>query len=107
MTHHHFHLDKLSRFSVHLDELFTDLSGCREDAPPPELVDEIAVTAGEIMLLLAAHSDDELVRGTLDEARRLREAARTLRPQRAQLVEAGAALTKDVARIIRAEKRAA
>ncbi|MCA1568192.1 MAG: hypothetical protein LC803_21620 [Acidobacteria bacterium] len=80
---------------------------CREDAPPPELADEIAATAGEIMLLLAAHSEDELVRETLDEARRLREAARTLQPRRAQLVEAGVALTKDVARIIREEKRAA
>lgn len=107
MTQHHFHLDKLSQFTTHLEELFSDLRGCSEDAPPPELADEIAATAGEIMLLLAAHSEDELVRETLDEARRLREAARTLQPRPAQLVEAGAALTKDVARIIREEKRAA
>ncbi|HEX9919027.1 MAG TPA: hypothetical protein VGA87_07670 [Pyrinomonadaceae bacterium] len=100
-------MDKLSRFSTHLEELFSDLTGCRDDAPSPELADEIAATAGEIMLLLAAHSEDELVRETLDEARRLREAARTLQPRRAQLVEAGVALTKDVARIIREEKRAA
>jgi hypothetical protein len=71
------------------------------------LADEIASTAGEIMLLLADHGEDELVRGTLDDARRLREAARTLRPEPAQLAEAGRALTQDVARIIREEKRAA
>jgi hypothetical protein len=59
------------------------------------------------MLLLADHGEDALVRATLDDARRLREAARTLRPQRAQLVAAGTALTYDVARIIREEKRAA
>lgn len=106
MTHHHFHLDKLSRFTAHLEDLFADLRLSQEDAPP-ELADEIAVTAGEIMLLLAAHSDDELVRETLDVARRLREAARTVQPRRTQLVETGAALTNDVARIIREEKRAA
>lgn len=107
MTHHHFHLDKLSRFSIHLEELFSDLRGWHDDTPPPELADEIAVTAGEIMLLLAAHSDDELVRETLDEARRLREVARTQRPRPSQLVEMGGALTDDVARIIREEKNAA
>lgn len=106
MTQHHFHLDKLSRFSVHLEDLCTDLSGCR-DVVPAELVDEIAATAGEIMLLLADHSHDELVCGTLDDARRLREAARTLQPECARLVEAAAALTCDVERIIREEKRAA
>jgi hypothetical protein len=107
MTQHHFHLDKLSQFSIHLEELCSDLRACREDAPPPELADEIAATAGEIMLLLADHGDDQVVRGTLDDARLLREAARTLQPRRAQLVEAGATLTQDVSRIIRAEKRAA
>jgi len=107
MNAHHFQVDKLSRFSKHLEELFSDLRCCQQDAPPPELADEIAATAGEIMLLLADHGEDELVRGTLDDARRLREAARTLQPVRAQLVEAGTALTDDVARIIREEKRAA
>lgn len=107
MTHHHYHLDKLSQFSIHLEDLCSDLAGSREDPPSPELIDEIAVTAGEIMLLLAAHTDDKLVRGTLDDARRLREAARTLQPERSMLMEAGAALTKDVAQIIREEKRAA
>jgi len=106
MAQHHFHLDKLSRFSVHLDELCSDLRSCQE-ASPSELVDEIAATAGEIMLLLADHGEDELVRETLADARRLREAARTLQPPRAMLVEAGMALTQDVARIIREEKRAA
>ncbi|HZG51190.1 MAG TPA: hypothetical protein VEZ40_03550 [Pyrinomonadaceae bacterium] len=107
MTQHHFHLDKLSQLSLHLEELFDSLRDCLEDAPPPELADEIAATAGEIMLLLADHGEDELVRETLNDARHLREVARTLRPRRAQLVETGAALTSDVARIIREEKRAA
>jgi hypothetical protein len=107
MNAHHFQVDKLSRFSIHLEELFSNLQGCRQDAPTAELADEIAATAGEIMLLLADHGEDELVRGTLDDARRLREAARTPQPVREQLVEAGTALTDDVARIIREERRAA
>jgi hypothetical protein len=107
MNAHHFQVDKLSRFSIRLEELFSELRLGGQDAPSAELADEIASTAGEIMLLLADHGEDELVRGTLADARRLREAARTLRPEPAQLAEAGRALTQDVARIIREEKRAA
>jgi hypothetical protein len=107
MATHHFQLDKLSKFSTRLEELFSDLWRCRPEELTAEMADEIAATAGEIMLLLADHGEDELVRGTLQDARRLREAARTARPQRATLVEAGAALTNDVSQIIRAERRAA
>jgi hypothetical protein len=103
-THHHFHLSALARLSARLDEL---LSACRTGELSPDAADEIAATAGEIMLLLADHGGDELVHGALDEARRLREVARTLRPERGRLAEAGAALTRDVERIIREEKRAA
>ncbi len=108
MTTHHFQLDKLTRFSIHLEEICSDLtrSGA-DDLPPPELADEIAVTAGEIMLLLADHGDDLLVCGTLNDARRLRAAARTMQPRLSLLVDAAAALTKDVAEVIQAEKRAA
>lgn len=107
MTQHHFHLDKLSVLSIHLEELFSTLRSCRTDDLLLELADEIAATAGEIMLLLANHGDDEMVQATLNDARLLREAARTIQPRPAQLVETGAALTNDVARIISAEKRAA
>jgi hypothetical protein len=107
MTAHHFHLDKLSRFSAHLEELCSDLWSCGPDTSSPELTDEIAATAGEIMLLLADHGEDELVRAALDDARRLRGVARTWQPRRAMLMEAGAALSEDVSQIIRAEKRAA
>lgn len=102
--HHHFQLRELARLSARLDEV---LSTCGRGALSPDATDEVAATAGEIMLLLADHGGDMMVRGALDDARRLREVARTLRPERAQLAEAGAALTKDVERIIREEKRAA
>jgi hypothetical protein len=107
MTQHHFHLDKLTRFSIHLEELFSALRGCRQDELLLELADEIAATAGEIMLLLASHDDDELVRAALADARRLRESARTVQFERARLVEAVTILSGDLERIIREEKRAA
>ena len=107
MSHHKFHLDKLSRFSTRLEELCSALRGGGQDEASADLADEMAATAGEIMLLLADHGQDELVRGTLDDARRLRDVARTLRPNRDQVVAVSVALTNDVARIIREEKRAA
>lgn len=102
--HHHFQLRELARLSGRLDEL---LSACCPGELSHEVADEAAATAGEIMLLLADHGGDEMVRGALEDARRLREIARTLRPERARLAEAGAALAQDVERIIREEKRAA
>lgn len=102
--HHHFQLRELARLSTRLDEL---LHVCGPGEMSPEAADEVAATAGEIMLLLADHCGDEMIRGALDDARRLREVARTLRPERTRVAEAGAALTHDVERIIREEKRAA
>lgn len=105
--HHHIQTEKLARFSVRLEELFSEISSRGSETLPPELSDEIAVTAGEIMLVLADHRGEELVRETLDDARRLRQAARTQCPRREQVCEAGAALTRDVSLIIREERRAA
>ena len=102
--HHHFQLGELARLSARLDDL---LSVCCSNELPPDTADEVAATAGEIMLLLADHGGDETVRGALDDARRLREIARTLHPERERLTEAGVSLTHDVERIIREEKRAA
>ncbi|MDQ3919367.1 MAG: hypothetical protein M3348_12920 [Acidobacteriota bacterium] len=42
------------------------------DAVPSEPADEIASTAGEIMLVLAVDEDDALVRKALADARELR-----------------------------------
>lgn len=102
--HHHFQLRELARLSARLDDL---LSVCGPGELSYEVADEVAATAGEIMLLLADHGGDEMVRGALDDARQLRALARTRCPERARLAEAGSALTQDVERIIREEKRAA
>lgn len=102
--HHHFQLSELARLSARLDEL---LSACGSGELSPDAADEVAATAGEIMLLLSAHGGDVMVRGALDDAHSLRKVARTLHPERARLVEAGVALTRDVELIIHQEKRAA
>jgi len=107
MRQHHFQLDKLSRLSTHLEELCALLRNNGQDEASPELTDEVAATAGEIMLLLADHGQDELVCGTLADARHLRDVARSQQQQRNQIEAVSVALMNDVARIIHAEKRAA
>lgn len=105
--HLHIHTRKLAFFSAKLEELFSAVLTCGQDILPPELSDEIAATAGEIMVELADHRSDELVRETLENAKRLRVTARTLRPTTAQVVQAGATLAHDVEKVIRQERRAA
>jgi hypothetical protein len=104
---YHIQMEKLTGLSAQIEELFSQASSLSEETVPPELADEIAATAGEIMLALARDEGEELVRGALADARRLREAARTLSPARSQLDEAGAALARGVRLIIRHDKRAA
>jgi hypothetical protein len=106
-TAHHIQMEKLTGLSAQIEELFAQASSLSIETVPPELADEIAATAGEIMVALAGDEADELVRGALADARRLREAARTLSPARAQIDEAGAALARGVRLIIRHDKRAA
>jgi cell division septum initiation protein DivIVA len=106
--HHHLaQVERLARLSAQIEELFSRASSSGDEIVAPDLADEIAAAAGEIMLALAGDEEDELVRGALDDARRLREVARTLSPVRTRLGEAGAALARDVSLIIRHDKLAA
>lgn len=104
---YHPHPEKLSRLSAHLEELFSRVSGCGREPLTPELADEIAVTAGEVMIELADHGGDELARQVIEDARRLREAVRTVCPEPARVAQAGGALVSDLELIIREDKRAA
>lgn len=74
---------------------------------PPELADEIAATAGEIMVELACYRGEELVRGVIEDARRLREVVRTICPEAVLVEEAGRALAEDLTLVIRNERYAA
>jgi hypothetical protein len=104
---HHLHLEKLSRLSAHLEDLFSRVSCCGQEPLPPELADEIAATAGEVMVELADHSSDELARHVIEDARRLRGVARNVCPEPARVAESGRSLVSDLELVIRADKRAA
>lgn len=104
---YHLHPEKLSRLSAHLEELFSKVSAGGGEPLPPELADEIAATAGEVMVELADHGGDELARHVIEEARRLREAARTVRPEPARVAESGRALVSDLELVIREDRHAA
>jgi hypothetical protein len=103
------HAERLSGFSVRLEEFLAEaLAGRRGTVLlAPELADEIAATAGEIMVELASYRSEELVREVIEGARRLREVVRTLRPEAVLVEEAGRALVDDLTLVIRDERRAA
>jgi hypothetical protein len=102
------HHVKLSRLSARLEELFSRVSGCGTTPTlPQELADEIASTAGEIMVELADQRGDELARGVIEDARRLREVVRTIHPESLKVADAGRLLASDLELVIREDKRAA
>jgi hypothetical protein len=104
----HCQLARLTAFSARLEDLFSKVSTCGGSASlPPELADEIAATAGEIMVELADHRGDELARAAINDARQLREVARTVYPEAARAAEAGRVLVCDLELVIREDKRAA
>ncbi|MCA1634123.1 MAG: hypothetical protein LC802_10515 [Acidobacteria bacterium] len=105
MSHH---AEKLSRLSAHLEELFSRvLSRGGRESLSPELADEIAATAGEIMVELADQRADELARDVIEGARRLREVVRTIRPEPARVEGPWRALATGLELVIREDKRAA
>lgn len=101
----------LKRFSERLDELILEVRRAGAGPLPAELADEIAATAGELMLALVDHrgafAPADSTDAAMADVRRLREAARShgLPPER--LAEAVSAVTRDVDRIVREDKRAA
>lgn len=106
-TRHQISTDRLHLLSERLEELFAQVSAWGGQPPPQELADELAATAGEVMVELADLGDGEHVRGAMEDARRLRAAARTLGPDAERLAEGGAALARDVEMVIRSDRRAA
>jgi hypothetical protein len=59
------------------------------------------------MIELADHRGDGLAKQVIDEARRLREVVRTIRPEPAHVAESGRALVSELELVIREDKRAA
>jgi len=105
---YHLNTDKLLHLSAHLEELFSKVLGCGgRESLPPELADEIAATAGEIMVELADQRSDELARHVIEDARKLRAVVRTVYPELARVAEPWRTLASDLELVIREDKRAA
>lgn len=101
----------LEHFSAQLDELLRQLQLHHSQAIPVELLDEIAVTTGELMLVLldyqSAHKSEELVQEVISHAQVLRQALRSSQPQTEELTANVSSFNKDVGLIIRDSKLAA
>jgi hypothetical protein len=100
----------LTTLSARLSELVAEA----RTGPQPlsaELLDQIASSAGELMLTLAGvrgeHPADELVEQAIADARRIREAVRTQRLGREGLEEEADELRREVEEIVRCDRRAA
>jgi hypothetical protein len=101
----------LKKFSERLDELLLEVRHYEPQLLPVELLDEIATTTGELMLVLQDHlsgrNTSELSHRAASHARHLREDVRSRELPNEQLAVAIGALSEEVNLIIREDKRAA
>jgi hypothetical protein len=99
----------LERFSERLNELL--LKTKRSQPQPPELLDEIASTTGEIMLVLMNYQEniqtDALLHETLTHAGRLREHLRSRRFRDEEIADAFGTLKQEVEQLLHQSRRAA
>lgn len=109
--HHHRFSQQLYQFSQRLDELI--LQARRFDAQhiPLEILDEMAITIGELTLLLSDHLAVEhtqaLAQKMISHAEGLRQKMRAGKLSKEQLADAIEVLTQELYRMIAEDKRAA
>lgn len=100
----------LERFSERLDELLSK-TRVNQRQLPPELLDEIAATTGEIMLVLMNFQEntqtDELLHEALTHASKLREHLRSRKFRDEEIAEAFGSLKQEVEQLVRQSRRAA
>jgi hypothetical protein len=100
----------LVSFSERLDELLLNARS-HQLQPPPELLDEIAATTGEIMLVLMNFREniqtDELLQEALAHAGKLRHHLRSRQFSSEDIAEAFGSLRQEVAQLVRESRRAA
>lgn len=105
---HQLHQERLSRLRDHLGDLFSHVANCGgQTFLTPELGDEIAATAGEIMVELSDHRSDKLVHNVVEGARHLREVVHTIRPEVARAYKVMHALISDLELILRQDSSTA
>ena len=101
----------LESFSARIGGLLEETGRHRSEDLPVELLDELAGTMGELLIVLtdyqSFHGEDHLTRRVISDAQLLRESIRSRLLQSEQLVAAVGALADEVYQIIREDKRAA
>lgn len=110
-TSHQLQVNRLlERFSERLDELLLKARRHRLQLPP-ELIDEIAATTGEITLVLMNFQEniqtDALLHEALSHANRLRQHLRSRQFRDEEIAEAFSHLKQEVERLVYVSKRAA
>jgi hypothetical protein len=110
-TSRHLHSNRLlERFSEQLDELLFRARSHRLQLPP-ELLDEIAATTGEIMLVLMNFQEnvqtDALLHETLTHAGNLRQHIRSRQFRDEEIAEAFGSLKQEVEQLVHRSRRAA
>ena len=110
-----FHQQRLTNLlqssSRKLDELLCQVHPFEQGTISAELLDELAVVTGELMLVLMeyqpAHGSEELVQEVISHAQKLREHLRSGRFRPEQISQAVDSFTQEVETIIRDSKLAA
>ena len=102
---------QLGRFSDKLDELMLELRRYEPTRVPAELLDEMASTLGELMLVLIEHKDSDGGKTSTgraaSDAQHLREAVRLGQLQHNQITEALGTLRQELGVVIHEDKQAA
>jgi DNA-binding transcriptional regulator GbsR (MarR family) len=103
--------NQLQSSSDKLEELLAHVRDFGPGAFPAELSDEIATTAGELMVVLmeyqSAHRSEELIQEVITHARNLRALLRSDKFRPELLSQAIYTFTREVDQIIRESKLAA
>jgi hypothetical protein len=99
----------LEFFSQRLDELL-ERARSHHSPLPPELIDEIAFTTGELMLVMTnypGHQEDALIREVLSHARSLRERLRIGQSQDNEVTKDCDNFRAEIAQLLKDTKMAA
>ena len=99
----------LEHFSQKLDELL-DNARLHQSQLPLELIDEIAFTTGELMLVMTNHPgyhEDELIHEVLSHAKSLRERLRVGLSQGDQVTKDCDSFKREIVQLVRDSKKAA
>jgi hypothetical protein len=99
----------LEHFSARLDELLKSAQ-FHQSPLPPELIDEIAFTTGELMLVLMnypSHEKEASVEEALSHAKALRERLRANQPQNDLVTKDCDNFSREIARLVIDSKKAA